>query len=192
MDGATLPTRVLVRLAAVTSTVLALGAGAHLAAAGALPDGRVLLVLAAATAAVVAPLAHRRLRATTLLPVVAAWQWLLHQGLAATAHPVPPDVHHVHAAHASSPDPVGPLLMTAAHVLATVLTVALLVTTDRATDRALRRLAWAVPVLAGSLALTPPVAGRVPVTSRVATVVLPPRTLGAHGCRAPPRAVRAA
>lgn len=212
MGVALLPARVLLRLAAVTSTVLALGAGAHLAAAGELPDGRVLLVLAVATAAVATPLAHRRLRAATLLPVTGAWQWLLHQGLAMPTggggghaharHAVPGhagaagplDVTHLDVAHldVAPAGVVPPVLMTAAHVLATVLTVALLVTTERATDRALRRLAWALPVLVEPLAVALPVGWSVPVAPRVAAAVLPLRTAGAHGCRAPPRAVLAA
>lgn len=219
MDVAPLPARVLVRLAAVTSTVLALGAGAHLAAAGALPDSRVVLVLAAATAVVATPLAHRRLRAATLLPVAGVWQWLLHQGLAIPTAPGH-DAHHAHGAHdgpAAHPARIGwadhvdvvpvgaldagtlatapavsPLLMTAAHALATVVTVALLVATERATDRALRRLAWALPVLDGPPALALPVEERAPVASRVAPTLLPLPTLRAHGCRAPPRGARAA
>lgn len=216
MDVALLPARVLVRLAAVTSTVLALGAGAHLAAAGTQPDVRVLLVLTVATAVVATPLAHRRLRAATLLPVVGVWQWMLHLGLAAptSGHDGPGThltpvgvVDHVHgtalvpggaagvldAGTAAVPTgTVAPLIMTAAHVLATVLTVALLVATERATDRALRRLAWALPVLAGPRVPAPPAVRRVPVVAHVVAVDLPLHALRAHGCRAPPWAVLAA
>lgn len=195
--------RVPARLAAVSSTVVALGAGGHVAGAGTLPDTRALAVLAALTAAGAAPLARRPLRVSTLLPAVAAWQWLLHRAFAATAtvEAVPGDVVpggavHVHGGAVPVPMPgAGPgahaasIAMIAAHAAATVLTVALLVATERAGQRALDRLAWAVPVLAGTALL--PVVGtarRRPVRGRRHRATPRTRTLGTRGSRAPPTA----
>jgi len=187
--------RVLARLVAVSSTVLALGAAAHVAGAGAPPAGRAVVVLAAATLVGALLVARRRLQVRTLLPGVAVWQWLLHQAFTATAalpaaphaagHPARGTVTSLSAAAGAVPHTSATVV--AAHVVATVATVGLLVATERGAERALERLAWALPVLAGALTL--PVVGtarRVPAAGRVRRAVTPSRTPGAHGSRAPP------
>lgn len=191
--------RVPARLAAVSSTVVALGAGAHVAGSGAVPDGSAVLALGALTVAAAVPLARRRLQVTTLLPGVAAWQWLMHQALAATtplpgAPPAGPSGHAAHAAATAHPAAGAPhptsAAMTAAHVLTTVLTVALLIATERGAERALRRWTWALPVLTGARVL--------PVVTTAPQVLVHgddrrsvPRasTGGAYGSRAPPAGV---
>ncbi|MBO3089737.1 hypothetical protein [Cellulomonas dongxiuzhuiae] len=200
VDASRSPSRVPARLAAVAGTVLPLGAGGHVAGTGTLPDGRALAVLAALTAAGAAPLARRPLRVSTLLPAVAVWQWLLHRAFAATAavDAVAGGERHVHGATASMPvsgTGVGAhatsVAMAAAHVAATALTVTLLVATERAAQRSLDRLAWALPVLVGAAVL--PVVGtarRRPVRRRRHRATPRTRTLGAHGSRAPPAAAR--
>lgn len=213
--------RVVARLVAVATTVLALAAGAHVAGSGAVPHPGTVGALALPTLAVAGLLARHRLRVVTLLPAVAVWQLVLHHGFA-TASPVPvpatPGPHPGHAAHvpamgphaathlpdAALPDAALPdaalaepqhaaLAMLLAHVLGTALTVALLVATERGADRALARLAWALPVLGGRVATV--VVGRPRVaraTDRTTRPTVAAWVRGPHGSRAPPRGLRTA
>lgn len=182
---------VLARLGALSSTVLALGAVGHVAGTGTLPDGRTTAAVALLTVAAGVPLARRRLRVTTLLPAAAVGQWLLHHAFAATAPGVAhaPVTGHVHPGGTPAPggDHGTAAAMLAAHVLATALTVALLVATERGAERALHRCAWALPVLTGARTLVAAVTVRPGlVLVRVPAPVTPARTRGAHGRRAPP------
>jgi hypothetical protein len=202
------------RLVAVCSTVLALAAGGHAAGGGALPSGLGLTLLVAMTTTFAAALAARPLRLTTLLPAVALWQWVLHQGFALTAAVgggasggaaihgghhggggvdpallAPTADHAFRAAHQHG----GSATMLLAHGIATLATVLLLVATERGAARAGARWAWAVPRL---LTATAPVAAG-PHRSELHVVGRIPalRALthpGALGGRAPPRPALAA
>lgn len=95
---------------------------AHAAAGGGVPSPVAMTVLLVATGAVGAPLLRRRLRPTTLVPVVGAAQVALHpvfQGLADTDQAG-------HAGHGSA------LPMLGSHVVAGVLAVLLVTALDPA------------------------------------------------------------
>ncbi len=197
---------VLARLVAVSSTMLALAAGAHVAGGGALPSGAGLALLVSLTVGLSAVLAQRRLRLVSLLPVAAAWQWLLHEGFSLGSSASSGSVAALstgHAGHAGSAGPwadvsravtsqaphlhAASTSMLVAHAVATVTTVVLLAATEKSARRAFERWSWAVPVLVADAG---PVA---PATHRVATgVVTPPVrlrsvwVLGAVGSRGPP------
>lgn len=199
--------RVLARLVAVASTLFALGAGAHVIGHGLLPSGTVLGALAALTFAVAAVLAQWRLRASTLLPAAALWQLFLHTAFtgATTSGSVVVDAGHLAHDHSGAglmaastgampgmPEHAMSSRMLAAHLVATAVTVLLLIATERGVERGIEYLAWVLPALLGL------VAGPV-VSARLSDVVhRAPRGLvsgwfvSAQGSRGPPAWVPAA
>lgn len=147
------------RSTAVTSTVMALAAGAHLIGGGRLPGLPALLLLAALVHLPVVLLASRRLSLPTLIGVLGIGQWSLHHAFAwlsaarACASPggaVGGQVHGVHvvvgACGPSTPAPHGGAMgapMLAAHVLAILLTAVALARGEAALWMLL---AWLVPL----------------------------------------------
>ena len=152
---------------------LAIAAGGHAAAGGALPPAPGLLALGGVTLAVGAVLGRRPLAAVTLVPVLGALQVGLHHGfelLHATAGGAPAAVegpHGAHAAHAAlQVDPVlgavhgatgSSAWMLVAHVVAVAVTAALLVGADAGARGVARWWAWVAPLLLSRVLL--PVVG---------------------------------
>lgn len=156
------------RLLAVSSTTLALTVGGHALAGGPLPGGSLVLVLALLTLAATALVARTPLRARSLLPFAGAAQLGLHGALSwltrgvAQPYPAASVGHPGHAGHAVSPLgattssaastggdhlhlPMAPML--AAHVVAGLLTVALLLGTERAVAAVVQRWSRLLPAL---------------------------------------------
>ncbi|MGN8245066.1 hypothetical protein ACTHAM_002178 [Cellulomonas soli] len=140
------------RLLLVSTTVFALGVGAHVLGGGATPGARTLGALGALVLACTAWTTRAPLRARSLLPLAVLAQAGLHTALAwlapsgTTATSPGSGGRHLHAdaalASLAAADPAGAgvgthahafsLTMVAAHLAATLLTVALLIGTDRA------------------------------------------------------------
>lgn len=150
-------TRVLTRQTAVAGTVFAVSTGAHLAAHGGLPSPVVVAALAVFTLTAAGALARRPLRVRTALPAAAAGQAFLHwafMAMSAATVGAGQGGHHGSMPVLSATMPAvhttdGTMLL--AHALATIVTVALLVAGERGADRALAALAWALPVLRGTV-----------------------------------------
>ncbi len=199
--------RVLARLVAVASTLLALGAGAHVIGHGVLPSGTVLGALAALTFAVATVLAQWRLRASTLLPAAALWQLFLHAAFAGMAIPGSGVVDAGHLAHGHSgaglmtpstgampgmPEHAMSSRMLAAHLVATAVTVALLIATERGVERGIERLALVLPALLGFV-VSPVLSTRVgDVVHRAPRRLVSGWCVSAQGSRGPPAWVPAA
>ncbi|MFF1529729.1 hypothetical protein [Cellulomonas sp. NPDC058312] len=183
------------RVLAVATTVLALGSGAHVLGGGHAPSPAVAALLGALVLLGAAALARRPLSVRVLLPVALLGQLGVHVALTwlgsgAGAGPV---VEGHHGALPALPagvlvpggavDPVGVLghahpgagPMLAAHVVAMVATVLLLVATERGVLGLVRRWSTLLPALAGPA----PVVG--PGRPRRALGLVPPlRRLVAH------------
>jgi hypothetical protein len=180
------------RLLLVSSTVLALALGAHTLGGGRLPGGPVVAGLGALLLATTAWTARGRLRVRSLLPTVLAAEAGLHVALTwlttGTGSLVAADGHHhgfvtaqpvVGAAVATHAHGVrGPMLL--AHLAATVLTVGLLVATDRAGRTVAHLWTWLLPAL-----LRP----AVPTPARPRDVPVPGVASARHGLR-PTRTLR--
>lgn len=190
------------RLLAVATTVLALGSGAHVLGGGAAPTPAVAALAGALVVLPAAALARRPLTVRALLPVALAGQlgvhaaltWLgagavagavvgghLDHGAALSAvRAAPAAGAHVHPASD---------LMLAAHAVAMVATVLLLVATERGVLALARRWSAVLPAL---LVAAPPVAS-VPARPVPAVLAVPHRLLvGAGGLarRGPPAVLR--
>jgi hypothetical protein len=203
------------RLLAVATTVLALGSGAHVLGGGHAPSPAVAALLGALVLLGSTALARRPLSVRVLLPVALLGQLGVHVALTwlgsgAGAGPAVGDHHGALAAL-----PVGPVLpaglpasgaavdpavvlghahpgagpMLAAHVVAMVATVLLLVATERGVLGLVRRWSTLLPALAGPAPVVGP--GR---PRRVLDLVPPLRRLVAHrggaARRGPPAVLR--
>jgi hypothetical protein len=153
------------RLLAVSTTVLALGSGAHVLAGGHAPSAGVLALLGALVLLAAAALARRPLTVPVLLPVAVAAQvgvhvaltWLAPAGEVLDAG----TAHGAHGPHGSglAGDPViaadaghagaTGVLMPAAHAAAMAATVLLLVATERGVLALVRRWSALLPALDG-------------------------------------------
>jgi hypothetical protein len=150
------------RLLAVSTTVLALGSGAHVLAGGHAPSAGVVALLGALVLLAAAALARRPLTVRVLLPVAVASQVGVHVALTwlAPAGEVL-DAGTVHGPHGSvlAGDPViaadtghagaTGVLMPAAHAVAMAATVLLLVATERGVLALVRRWSALLPALGG-------------------------------------------
>lgn len=168
------------RLLLVSSTVLALGLGAHVLGGGQLPGARVVGGLGALLLAATAWTARAQLRVRTLLPVVLAAEaglhvaltWLTTTGSTALVADGTAGVHHGSLTALPSADatPVAHVhgastSMLLAHLAASVLTVALLVGTDRVARTVAHLWTALLPSLLRSVVAPPSAALRhVPVT----------------------------
>lgn len=183
------------RLAGVVGAVLGLGSGAHVLAGGGLPSAPALLLVAAPVLVGAAALARRPLSVPVVLPLALAGQLGVHAGLTwlspgGAAAAATPGVH-VHgvvavevagsAAHAHAAPPV----MLAAHAAALVVTVLLLVGTERGVAGLVRRWSAMLPALLGR-ALRAPDGRRGPVVARVRGVRPLPAGRGGVARRGPP------
>ncbi len=156
------------RLLGVATTTLALTVGGHALADGALPDGGLVLVLGVLTLAASGLLARAPLRARSLLPFAAGAQLALHAALTwlgpgSAGGALPQASAAPHAGHPAESLgllgrdaltssgggdlhlPMAPMLV--AHVAAGLLTVALLLGTERAVLAAVRRWSRLLPDL---------------------------------------------
>jgi hypothetical protein len=159
------------RLLAVSSTVLALGSGAHVLAGGHAPSAGVVALLGALVLLAAAALARRPLTVRVLLPVAVAAQVGVHLALtwlgsggdalraAGGAHgphgtPVPGAGAGAGAEPAAAATHAGAsgLLMPAAHALAMAATVLLLVATERGLLALVRRWSALLPALGDGVA----------------------------------------
>lgn len=150
------------RLLAVSTTVLALGSGAHVLGGGTAPALPVLALVGALVLLGAAALARRPLSVPVLLPAALAGQLGVHAALtwlghgAGTAVPAGTGAlaHHGGAVVLTS-GAAGPAThalltpMVAAHAVAVVVTVLLLVATERGALALARRWAGLLPALLG-------------------------------------------
>jgi hypothetical protein len=150
------------RLLAVSTTVLALGSGAHVLAGGRAPSAGVVALLGALVLLAAAALARRPLTVPVLLPVALAAQvgvhvaltWLapagevLDVGNAHGPHGVVLTGDPVVSGHAGHAGTTG-VLMPAAHAVAMAATVLLLVATERGVLALVRRWSALLPALGG-------------------------------------------
>lgn len=152
------------RLLAVSTTVLALGSGAHVLAGGHAPSAGVVALLGALVLLAAAALARRALTVRVLLPVAVAAQLGVHVALtwlgpAGEALDLAGAAHGRHgllltgdpvsAAPAAHPGATG-VLMPAAHAVAMAATVLLLVATERGVLALIRRWSVLLPALDGA------------------------------------------
>lgn len=157
------------RLLAVTTTVLALGSGAHVLAGGHAPSAGVVALLGALVLLAAAGVARRPLTVRLLLPVAVGAQLGVHVALSwlgpAGGEPGPSGAHGLHGAPAPVVDVVAVdphagasgLLMPAAHAAAMAATVLLLVATEQGALGLVRRWSALLPALGAGAPV--PVAG---------------------------------
>jgi hypothetical protein len=143
----------LARAAAFGVATLALAAGAHVAAGGALPSMTVFALLAIPVTMAALALTGRRCGAVLLLGSMAGAQALLHETLSALTAHVPTDVAGQMSAasgsamsgHAMAQGDGWSLTMTAAHVAASVVAALLLARGEQALWQLVSRLLPALP-----------------------------------------------
>jgi hypothetical protein len=200
---------VVARLLAVSATVLGLGSGAHVLGGGAAPSAGVAALVGALVLVLAAAVARRPLSLPVLLPTALAGQLGVHGALSWFGAPVAggtgaPAAHAAHAAHAAQgagvpwavdvaaiaphAHPAEPLMLVA-HAGAVVVTVLLLVATERGVLDLARRWSAMLPALLDGAA------GPVATRSRTALPEVPPlRRLpvqrGGVGRRGPPLTLR--
>ncbi|WP_282946443.1 hypothetical protein [Cellulomonas endometrii] len=195
------------RLVAVAVTVLGLGSGAHVLGGGPAPSAGVVGLVAAPVLLLAAAVARRPLSRPVLLPVALAGQLGVHAALSWLGEPVAggPVTRGAsalagHAAHASDAAGVVPAvaaphahpddaLMLAAHAVAVVVAVLLLVATERGVLDLARRWSAVLPALLGSA--PGPVGTRSrPVLPGVPALRRLPVQHGGVGRRGPPVVLR--
>ena len=177
MDAPTRGATRLARAASFGAATLALAAGAHVAAGGGLPSMTILAILALPVSMAAMALTARRCRPVLLLASMAGTQVLLHETLKALTAQVPGDMAgqmstaSAMGGHAMAHAGGWSVAMTAAHVVATVVTALLLSRGEQALWQLVSRLFLALPsepvavgctprlrsALAGVPALTPSV-----------------------------------
>jgi hypothetical protein len=193
LGGMCAPTRGATRLARAAAfgvVVLTIAAGAHVAGGGALPSMTVLALLAIPVTVAAFALTSRRCGLALLLGSMAAAQVLLHQTLAALAAPVPGDMSDQMSAasasamggHAMAQADGRSFTMTAAHVLATVVTAWLLARGEQALWQLVSRL---LPVLPGEPIVVGHGCPQTPVHASVHASA-PSLVSGGVGLRGPP------
>lgn len=169
------------RALAISSTVLATGAGAHVSAGGALPSVLALAALGALTLALASALARRAPRLGVLGPSMIALQFVLHNAFmylgtgVSTSGTDTGHAHHVDPAAvvattrmAMGPDHATSYAMLAAHAVAALAAAVLITAIDRAGHAATR---WWQSVL--------------PAASPVSLVPRAARTAAPRGPRVP-------
>ncbi len=134
---------VVLRASAAATTTLALATGGHVLAGGTAPATNLVLAIAAVTVVTALPLSRRRLRAASLLSWTISMQLVVHLSLSwlvgepsatvmSTAHHAPPTAGALGAIDAAGQHAMTPgAAMLLGHLLATLLSVALLVGVDR-------------------------------------------------------------
>ncbi|MGG5173311.1 hypothetical protein ACQR35_14245 [Pseudarthrobacter sp. J1738] len=190
------------RSAAVTAVILALAAGAHTGAGGQLPPAPVMAACTALVLLGVVMVTRWKLTTPALAGILSAGQWMLHAAFSVLSGPasaVPAPGPHLHTAaaagvrmaavhdlpHSHLPADLDPPML-GAHILATLVTAALLARGEAALWALaawLRPLAGipAVPILRTSPTI-PPAPRHAPIR--------PWRTLRRHPLRGPPAADR--
>lgn len=189
------------RLLAVTTTVLALGSGAHVLAGGHAPPAGVVALLGTLVLLAAAAVARRPLTARLLLPVAVGAQLGVHVALTwlgpvGGAH-ASLEAHGLHGSPAPVADVVAAdphvgasgLLMPAAHAVATAVTVLLIVATERGALGLVRRWSALLPAL-GAGAPGPVAGAPRPVPVGVATARRLRVLAGDVARRGPPGAPR--
>ena len=177
------------RAAALGVATLALAAGAHVAAGGGLPSMTILAILAAPVSVAAVALTGRRCGPVLLLSSMSISQVLLNKALKALTVEVPDDmagqvldspILAMGAQTVAGAD--GSVTMTAAHVVATVVTALLLARAEQALWQLVCRLLPALPserVVVGRRPLRTPTFFSVPA-------LVPSVTSGGPGLRGPP------
>ena len=175
------------RAAALGVATLALAAGAHVAAGGGLPSMTILAILAAPVSVAAVALTGRRCRPVLLLSSMSISQVLLNKALKALTVEVPDDMagqvlDAPILAMGAQTMADGSVTMTAAHVVATVVTALLLARAEQALWQLVCRLLPALPserVVVGRRPLRTPTFFSVPA-------LVPSVTSGGPGLRGPP------
>jgi hypothetical protein len=178
------------RAAAFGVGVLTIAAGAHVAGGDALPSLTVLALLAIPVTVAAFALTSRRCGLALLLGSMAAAQVLLHQTLMALATPVPGDMPGQMSAtsasamggHAMAQAEGRSFTMTAAHVVATVVTAWLLARGEQALWQLVSRL---LPALPGESVVVGHGCPQTPAPADVPALV-PSLVSGGVGLRGPP------
>jgi len=177
----------LARAAALGVATLALAAGAHVAAGGGLPSMTILAILAAPVSVAAVALTGRRCGPVLLLSSMSISQVLLNKALKALTVEVPDDMagqvlDAPILAMGAQTMADGSVTMTAAHVVATVVTALLLARAEQALWQLVCRLLPALPserVVVGRRPL------RIPTFFSVPALV-PSVASGGPGLRGPP------
>jgi hypothetical protein len=196
MDVPTRGATRMARAAAFGVAVLTIAVGAHVAGGGALPSMTVLALLAIPVTVAAVALTSRRCGLALMLGSMAAAQVLLHQTLMALAAQVPGDMAgQMSTASASAMGGQAmahtdgrSVTMTAAHVVATVVTALLLARGEQALWQLVSRLLPALPsepTVVGCGPLQTPALVSVPALA-------PSLVSGGLGLRGPPVHVAAA
>jgi hypothetical protein len=189
LTGMSTPTRGAVRVARAVAfgvSVLTIAAGAHVAAGGLLPSVTILALLAVPVTVVAVALTGRRCGPVLLVGSMAAAQVLLHQTLMAgqmsAASASAMDCHAI--AHTDG----WSVTMTAAHVVATLVTALLLARGEQALWQLVSRLLPTLPCIPRLLACGP---RQAPVLLSV-PALRPSLVSGGSGLRGPPARLIAA
>ncbi|HXR68471.1 MAG TPA: hypothetical protein VN712_07525 [Dermatophilaceae bacterium] len=175
------------RAAALGVATLALAAGAHVAAGGGLPSMTILAILAAPVSVAAVALTGRRCGPVLLLSSMSISQVLLNKALKALTVEVPDDMagqvlDAPILAMGAQTMADGSVTMTAAHVVATVVTALLLARAEQALWQLVCRLLPALPserVVVGRRPLRTPTFFSVPA-------LVPSVASGGPGLRGPP------
>ena len=186
------PTRGAVRVARAVAfgvAVLTIAAGAHVAAGGVLPSITVLALLAVPVIMVAVALTGRRCGLVLMVGSMAAAQLLLHETLVALTTQVPGDMAGQMSAatastmgHAIAHTDGWSVTMTAAHVVATLVTALLLARGEQALWQLVSRLLPTLPCIPRLLACGP---RQAPVLLSV-PALRPSLVSGGSGLRGPP------
>ncbi|RAX46409.1 hypothetical protein DQ354_05685 [Arthrobacter sp. AQ5-06] len=191
------------RAASLSTGVLTLAAGAHVAGGGDLPSPGILLAVLALTALAATTATRLRLNFPAMLTVLGAGQFILHEAFTAfsssgtAVSAAASGLHNTHLAHAAAPVIAGTghvhdsgsagILMLLAHALATA-ACALLLAKGEAALWALA--AWLRPLVRLPEAVTPDDGTPPAVAGPPAVLPLRPwRNLRQHSRRGPPSAV---
>ncbi len=191
------------RATSLSTGILTLAAGAHIAGGGVLPSPGVLLAILALTALVSTTATRLRLTLPAMTTVLGAGQFALHHaftmfsGPGLAGSPASAGVHHLSGTaepfmnattvHAHAVDSTAGTLMVAGHVLATAV-CALLLAKGEAALWALA--AWLRPLVQLPEAVTPAAGSSPPALGPLPVLPLRPwRNLRQHSRRGPPSAV---
>ena len=190
MDAPTRGATRLARAAAFGVATLALAAGAHVAAGGGLPSMTILAVLAVPVSVAAMALTRRRCGPALLLASMATAQVLLHQTLTMLTAHVPGGMTGQSSSrlasamggHAMAHAGGWSVAMTAAHVVATVVTALLLSRGEQALWQLVSRLFLALPSEPAAVGCTP----RLRSALASVPVLTPSVVSGGPGLRGPP------
>jgi hypothetical protein len=185
------------RAAAFGVAALTIAAGAHVAAGGVLPSVTVLALLAVPVTVVAVALTGRRCGPGLLVGSMAAAQILLHETLVALTTQVPGDLAGQMSAasasamggHAMAHTDGRSVTMTAAHVVATLVTALLLARGEQALWQLVSRLLPTLPCLPRLLLACGPRPARVLLS---VPALRPSLVSGGSGLRGPPARLIAA